>query len=117
MLLEHVPGTIHSAANTPAQGNPRTTALLAVAKANNLNLDIVHTEPAKGVDTEYLKLNKLGKVPTFEGTDGYVLTECIAIAIYRTFPDCPSFPTALLRISYRQPPCNDETYYQTVIPV
>jgi len=65
-------------------GNPRTTALLAVAKANSLNLDIVHTEPAKGVDTEYLKLNKLGKVPTFEGADGYVLTECIAIAIYLT---------------------------------
>ncbi|TIA61905.1 eEF1-gamma domain-containing protein, partial [Aureobasidium pullulans] len=65
-------------------GNPRTTALLAVAKANSLNLDIVHTEPAKGVETEYLKLNKLGKVPTFEGADGYVLTECIAIAIYLT---------------------------------
>ncbi|CAD0032166.1 unnamed protein product [Aureobasidium pullulans] len=52
--------------------------------ANSLNLDIVHTEPAKGVETEYLKLNKLGKVPTFEGADGYVLTECIAIAIYLT---------------------------------
>lgn len=53
-----------------------------MAKANKLDLEIVHTEPAKGVDTEYLKLNKLGKVPTFQGNDGYVLTECIAIAIY-----------------------------------
>lgn len=46
---------------------------------------MVHTEPAKGVSTEYLKLNKLGKVPTFEGSDGYVLSECMAIAIYRTY--------------------------------
>lgn len=65
------------------QGNPRTTALLAVAKANNLKLDIEHTEPAKGVSDDYRKLNKLGKVPTFEGSDGYILSECLAIAIYR----------------------------------
>jgi elongation factor 1-gamma len=63
-------------------GNPRTTALLAVAKENNLDIESVETEPAKGVSTEYLKLNKLGKVPTFEGADGYVLSECIAIAVY-----------------------------------
>jgi hypothetical protein len=91
-----------SAQLTPTQGNPRTTALLAVAKANSLNLDIVHTEPAKGVETEYLKLNKLGKVPTFEGADGYVLTECIAIAIYRTLPNRPdekhSSPAMMRRI-------------------
>ncbi|KAK6437831.1 elongation factor EF-1 gamma subunit [Oleoguttula sp. CCFEE 5521] len=65
-------------------GNPRTTAIAAVAKANGLELEDVHTEPAKGVSEEYKKLNKLGKVPTFEGSDGYVLTECIAIAIYLT---------------------------------
>ncbi|KAF2197154.1 eEF1-gamma domain-containing protein [Delitschia confertaspora ATCC 74209] len=65
-------------------GNPRTTALLAVAKENGLDIEFVHTEPAKGVPAEYLKLNKLGKVPTFEGADGYVLTECIAIAVYLT---------------------------------
>lgn len=70
---------------TLPKGNPRSTAILAVAKANDLELEIVHTEPAKGVETEYLKLNKLGKVPTFEGQDGYVLTESMAIAIYRTF--------------------------------
>ena len=64
------------------QGNPRTTALLAVAKENSLDIESVETEPAKGVSTEYLKLNKLGKVPTFEGADGYVLSECIAIAVY-----------------------------------
>ncbi|KAK3072128.1 elongation factor EF-1 gamma subunit [Teratosphaeriaceae sp. CCFEE 6253] len=64
--------------------NPRTTAILAVAKANGLELESVHTEPAKGVSEEYKKLNKLGKVPTFEGADGYVLSECMAIAIYIT---------------------------------
>jgi elongation factor 1-gamma len=66
------------------QGNPRSTAIRAVAKANNVDLEIVETEPAKGVSAEYLKINKLGKVPTFVGADGYTLHECIAIAIYST---------------------------------
>jgi hypothetical protein len=38
------------------------------------------------VSADYLKLNKLGKVPTFEGADGFVLSECIAIAVYRKCP-------------------------------
>lgn len=90
------------------QGNPRSPALLAVAKANKLDLEIVHTEPAKGVDTEYLKLNKLGKVPTFEGADGYILSECMAIAIYRT--SSRTLSTTALALQ-------DEKYYYTVIPV
>ncbi|KAF1976173.1 hypothetical protein BU23DRAFT_578582 [Bimuria novae-zelandiae CBS 107.79] len=65
-------------------GNPRTTSLLAVAKENGLDLEFVETVPANGVSTEYLKLNKLGKVPTFEGADGFVLSETIAIAVYLT---------------------------------
>jgi len=64
--------------------NARTIAILAVAKANNVDLEIVETEPAKGVPTEYLKINHLGKVPSFEGANGYILTEAIAIAIYIT---------------------------------
>ena len=67
-------------------GNPRSVALWAVAKANNLELEMVHTEPAKGLSADYLKLNPLAKVPTFVGADGYVLSECVAIAIYRTYP-------------------------------
>jgi elongation factor 1-gamma len=63
-------------------GNPRTTSLLAVAKENGLDVEFVATEPAKGVSEEYLRLNKLGKVPTFEGADGFVLSETIAIAVY-----------------------------------
>lgn len=37
---------------------------------------------------EYQKLNPLGKIPTFVGANGFVLTEAIAIAIYGT---CFSF--------------------------
>ncbi|KAI9646961.1 elongation factor EF-1 gamma subunit [Ciborinia camelliae] len=65
-------------------GNSRSTAILAVAKANNIELDIVETDPSKGVSDDYLKINKLGRVPTFVGADGYTLHEAIAIAIYLT---------------------------------
>lgn len=67
------------------QNNGRSAAILAVAKANNLNLEIVHTETGANASADYLKINKLGKVPTFVGADGYILSECMAIAIYRTF--------------------------------
>jgi hypothetical protein len=72
----------HSLLIIPPQDNPRTLPLLAVAKANNLDVELV--EPAVPAPAEYLLLNKLGKIPTFEGADGYVLSEAIAIAIYCT---------------------------------
>ncbi|RDW89377.1 putative translation elongation factor eEF-1 gamma chain [Coleophoma cylindrospora] len=65
-------------------GNPRSTAIRAVAKANNVDLEIIETTPANGVPAEYLEINKLGQVPTFVGADGYTLHEAIAIAIYIT---------------------------------
>ncbi|KAI1180918.1 hypothetical protein F4777DRAFT_178658 [Nemania sp. FL0916] len=61
--------------------NPRTTAILAVAKANGLELETVEVDAAKPSE-EFLKYNKLGKIPTFVGSDGYVLTETMAISIY-----------------------------------
>ncbi|KAK0512596.1 hypothetical protein JMJ35_004613 [Cladonia borealis] len=65
--------------------NPRSTAIRAVAKANKLDLEIVETDVSKGpLSADYLKINKLGTVPSFVGADGYELTECIAIAIYIT---------------------------------
>jgi elongation factor 1-gamma len=64
--------------------NPRSTAIKAVAVANNIDLEIVNTEPQKGVSDEYLKINALGKIPTFVGADGFILNESIAIAIYIT---------------------------------
>lgn len=67
------------------ENNPRSTAIRAVAKANDLQLDIVEVDTTKPTP-EYLKLNKLGKVPTFESEDGFVLYECMAIAIYSKFP-------------------------------
>lgn len=67
------------------ESNVRSKAIRAVAKANKLDLEIVDTDKSKGpLSTEYLKLNKLGKIPSFVGADGYELTECIAIAIYVT---------------------------------
>lgn len=65
--------------------NPRSTAIRAVAKANDLQLDVVEVDTTKP-SAEYLKLNKLGKVPTFESEDGFVLYECMAIAIYSKSP-------------------------------
>ena len=93
-----------------SQGNPRTTALLAVAKANNLKLDVVHTEPAKGVSDDYRLLNKLGKVPTFEGNDGYILTECMAIAIYREYTSPYSRLPVFMWASYDEPSTFNYSY-------
>ncbi|KAK1827050.1 hypothetical protein QBC39DRAFT_362774 [Podospora conica] len=63
--------------------NPRSTAILAVAKANNLELEVEEVDTANA-SAEYLKFNPLSKVPTFVGADSYVLFECIAIAVYIT---------------------------------
>lgn len=64
--------------------NPRSTAIRAIAKVNNLDIDVVEIEPVQAAAEEYLKFNKLGKIPTFVGSDGFVLSESIAIAIYLT---------------------------------
>lgn len=56
--------------------------LLAVAKHNNLDIDFIDTNPDYPLSTEYLKLNPLKKIPTFQAPDGWVLTEVIAIALY-----------------------------------
>jgi elongation factor 1-gamma len=37
---------------------------------------------AQEASDHYRKINPLAKIPTFVGSDGYVLSECIAIAIY-----------------------------------
>ena len=58
--------------------------MLAVAKANGLDLDVVNVD-FDNITEEHRKANKQGKVPTFIGSDGFVLTECIALAIYSTF--------------------------------
>ena len=76
-----------------------------MANVNNLDIEFVHTEPAKGVSDDYKLINKLGLVPSFVGADNFTLTESIAIAIYRKsaarFLDRP-----------RPSICNDEKHYQ-----
>lgn len=66
--------------------SPRSTTILAVAKANGLHLDIIHADRGDKEGYEALsKINPLCQVPTFVGADGYVLTECIPITLYSTF--------------------------------
>jgi elongation factor 1-gamma len=56
------------------------------AKANGLELELVPTEndvnAVANKSAEYRKLNPQGKIPTFVGANGFVLTEAFAIAIY-----------------------------------
>ena len=94
------------------QDNPRSVPLKAVAKANGLELDIVEVEQPPSAD--YHKLNHQGKIPTFQGADGYILSECIAIAIYRTYPTTflkPCHPSTMMnytiikQLSLSETPC------------
>ncbi|KAJ5127610.1 Elongation factor 1-gamma 2 [Penicillium atrosanguineum] len=66
--------------------NGRTIATLVAAKHNGLELDLVKTEAnaAKNSGPEYRKVQPLGKIPAFEGANGFNLSEAIAIAIYVT---------------------------------
>ena len=77
-----------------------------MANVNNLDLEFVHTEPAKGVSDDYKLINKLGLVPSFVGADNFTLTESIAIAIYRKLPAYHQHPRT------SRSTCNDEKYYQ-----
>ena len=54
---------------------------MAVAKANNLDLEVITADPQKPT-VEHLKANPLGKIPAFLGEDGFALSEAIAVAIY-----------------------------------
>jgi len=71
--------------------NPRTIPLLVVSKALNLDTEFKNVEFP--VSADYLKVNPVGKIPAFVGSNGLVLTECIAIAIYLT---CQNEKTTLL---------------------
>lgn len=89
------------------QENARTTVLLAVAKANNLDIELVETRtPVQ--DLEYFKLNPLGRIPTFVGANGYILTETMAIAVYCAPTPSPIRPNEHSKMSH---------IINTVIPV
>lgn len=54
-----------------------------VAKFAGLEVECVSIEMGKQNKTpEYLQKFPLGKVPAFEGADGYLLTESTAICLY-----------------------------------
>lgn len=82
--------------------------MLAVAKANGLDLDVVHID-FSNITEEHRKANKQGKVPTFIGSDGFVLTECIALAIYSTF--VPSNPFVASRLRSPAPKMMKKLYF------
>ena len=86
-------------------------AILAVAKANGLELEVIERTPEKQFPAEYVKVNPLNRVPSFVGSDGYILTECIAIAVYSKCP-MPGSPLIACDNVY------DECYiFISVIPV
>ncbi|KAL8718835.1 MAG: hypothetical protein Q9225_004080 [Loekoesia sp. 1 TL-2023] len=63
--------------------NPRSTAIFAVAKAHNLPLKIIYADKDDPeAHAALCEINPLGQVPTFVGSDGHVLTECIPTALY-----------------------------------
>jgi elongation factor 1-gamma len=63
------------------QENSRSIAIKAIAKAHKLELNIVHANLGNP-SPEHLEVNRLGKIPTFIGEGGFVLSECIAVALY-----------------------------------
>ncbi|KAI9369487.1 hypothetical protein BJX61DRAFT_549566 [Aspergillus egyptiacus] len=68
--------------------NPRTVSILVAAKHNDLELELVETQPNSAADFNksdaYLKIHPLGKIPAFEGANGFTLSEAVAIAVYVT---------------------------------
>ncbi|EOA85732.1 elongation factor EF-1 gamma subunit [Exserohilum turcicum] len=71
--------------------NPRSFAIIAVAKSLNVELDVVYLDRNNKKDQEKLQmLNPLNQVPFFIGSDGFVLTECVAILLYIASQDAES---------------------------
>ncbi|CAG8896447.1 unnamed protein product [Penicillium egyptiacum] len=66
--------------------NGRTISILVAAKHNDLELELVNTQANSAAEfntsAEYLKINPTGKIPAFEGANGFTLSETIAIAVY-----------------------------------
>lgn len=68
------------------QNSPRVYAIMAIAKAQGLKLDLVQVDHIEESRRKLLEINPLGQIPVFVGPDGFVLTECIPIALYRRDP-------------------------------
>ncbi|KAI1133796.1 glutathione S-transferase [Nemania abortiva] len=71
-------GTIYSYAT-----NPRVNRAMIIADMNGLEIEIpAFTMRETNRTPEFLSKFALGKVPAFEGADGFCVTESIAIATY-----------------------------------
>lgn len=89
---------------TDSQDNPRTISALVAAKANDVDVELVETQANANADfnksAEYIAINPAGKIPAFKGTNGYTLSEAIALNVYRMWPFLPRLhsytPPALL---------------------
>lgn len=66
-----------------AQASPRVFTIMAIAKAHGLELDHVQVDHIGESRQKLLEINSLGQIPVFVGRDGFVLTECIPITLYR----------------------------------
>ncbi|KAL3457809.1 hypothetical protein BJX64DRAFT_268052 [Aspergillus heterothallicus] len=68
--------------------NPRTISILVAAKHNDLELELVETQANSSAEfnssAAYQKIQPLGKIPAFEGANGFTLSEAVAIAVYVT---------------------------------
>ncbi|KAI1369616.1 glutathione S-transferase [Xylaria arbuscula] len=63
--------------------NPRVTRVMVMAEMNGLEIEIPpFTMRETNATPEFLAKFPLGKVPAFEGADGFLLTESLAIAYY-----------------------------------
>ncbi|KNG44535.1 nad dependent epimerase [Stemphylium lycopersici] len=68
--------------------NPRSFAIIAVANSLGIELNIIYLDRDDEKHQEILQtLNPLSQVPVFVGSDGFVLTECIAILLYISSQD------------------------------
>jgi elongation factor 1-gamma len=79
------------------------------AKSNDLDIELVNTEANAAASfnqsAEYTKVSPLGKIPAFEGANGFVLSEVIALVVYGMY--LKEF-LALLKCS---PPLYDECFF------
>merc|ERR1711977_558566 len=74
----------HSESCTPTRATPAPPPFALWPRPIMSTSRSLRLSQRRAFSAEYLKINKLGKVPTFVGADGYTLHECIAIAIYIT---------------------------------
>lgn len=84
-----------------------------------MDLELVETQANANADfnksAEYTRINPVGKIPAFEGANGYTLSEAIAIAVYGTL--LYYLLSIALSMSLPPLPFNDEQfYYKLVIP-